>query len=82
MALVIPLKQWRLARLLTQQELAGRAGISVAAIGRIEGGQPARISTVRKLLRALDMSMRDIRELADGDGNERDPGQAPPTGRQ
>ena len=66
MAIVIPLKSWREARLLTQQELSVRAGVSEAAIVRIEKGNPARISTVRKLLGALDMDVAVLGVLHGG----------------
>ncbi|HXI15499.1 MAG TPA: helix-turn-helix transcriptional regulator [Chloroflexota bacterium] len=66
MAIVIPLKSWREARLLTQQELSVRAGVSEAAIVRIEKGNPARISTVRKLLGALDMNASVLEGLQHG----------------
>lgn len=48
------LRQVRQRRLLTQAELAQRAGISETEISRIETGHhKARISTVRKLCAAL-----------------------------
>jgi transcriptional regulator with XRE-family HTH domain len=63
-AIHIPLKAWRINRLLTQEELAARSGVSQASIMRIERGQRARIKTVRKLLAALDMSTESLDSLA------------------
>lgn len=58
---------WRQARLFTQEELAAQSGVSVATIGRIEKGGPARISTVRKLLQALNMDVTVLEGLLHGD---------------
>jgi transcriptional regulator with XRE-family HTH domain len=49
------LKRVRLGQFLTQQELAQRAGLTRLSIGRIEGGQPARVSTIKKLASALEV---------------------------
>ncbi len=48
------LRAIRESRTLTQRELAEKAGITHATISRIENGQSARVSTVRKLVEALD----------------------------
>ncbi len=51
------LRAVRLQRLLTQAELANRAGLTPASISRLETGETkARISTVRKLAAALEVS--------------------------
>ena len=51
----------RLSRLLTQAELAEQAGVTESTVNRIEQGhQAARISTVRKLARALDVPPADL----------------------
>ncbi len=49
---------------LTQEELAKKAGIGVATIARIEGGEIAepRVSTLRKLAKALGIEARDLLE--------------------
>lgn len=48
-------------RLLTQTELAVRAGLTTASVSRIETGtNKARISTVRKLAEALDVDPDDL----------------------
>ena len=52
----VRLREWRQRRLLTQEDLAKRAGVGVQTIIRIEGGQGARISTLRKLAEALDVT--------------------------
>ena len=52
----IRLREWRRRRLLTQEELAEKAGVGVTTIVRIEAGQEGRISTLRKLAAALDVT--------------------------
>jgi len=52
----VRLREWRLQRLLTQEELAVKAGVGVQTIIRIEAGQGARVSTLRKLAAALDVT--------------------------
>jgi transcriptional regulator with XRE-family HTH domain len=52
----IRLREWRTRRLLTQEELAVKAGVGVTTIVRIEAGQAARISTLRKLAEALELT--------------------------
>lgn len=55
------LKAIRLRRLMTQRELARAAGLSEAAINRLEQGlNPARVSTVRKIAEALKVSAREF----------------------
>jgi transcriptional regulator with XRE-family HTH domain len=49
----VRLKEWRTRRLLTQEELAKKSGVGVTTIIRIEAGQGARISTLRRLAQAL-----------------------------
>ena len=52
------LKALRLARLLTREELAERAGLDESHVGVIERGEVAgsRVKTVRMLARALEVS--------------------------
>ena len=52
----IKLREWRLAKVMTQAELSRLSGVTEATISRIESGQhEARISTVRKLAAALEI---------------------------
>lgn len=52
----VRLKQWRQRRLLTQEALAEKSGVGVATIARIEAGQGARLSTLRKLADTLEVT--------------------------
>jgi transcriptional regulator with XRE-family HTH domain len=52
----VRLREWRLRRLLTQEDLAKKSGLGVNTIIRIEQGQGARISTLRKLADALGVT--------------------------
>ena len=53
----------RIARTLTQEQLAEKAGISPAALVRIERNQSdPHVSTIRKLADALDVDPRDLLE--------------------
>ncbi len=55
------LKTMRLRRLITQRELAARAGLTVASVSRIETGTTrARISTVWRLAEALNVDPDDL----------------------
>ena len=54
------LKEWRRRRLLTQEELARRSGVGVATIARIEAGQGARLSTLRKLADTLNVTPEQL----------------------
>lgn len=55
------LKTMRLRRLMTQRELAARAGLTVASVSRIEtGATRARISTVWRLAEALNVDPDDL----------------------
>ncbi len=54
------LRAWRDTRLLTQQELAVKAGTSIATIARIERGEPANVRTIRALAAALDVSLDEL----------------------
>jgi transcriptional regulator with XRE-family HTH domain len=55
------LKAARESKLLTQRELAGRAGISQVTIARIETGSGmAQLSTVRKLAAALGVEPMEL----------------------
>ena len=55
------LKWLREDRLLTQAELAERAGIALSSLVRIENDQvDPRFSSIRKLARALDVPPREL----------------------
>lgn len=57
----IRLAEIRKRRLLTQRELAERAGMTEATINRIERGvHEPRISTVRRLAAALDVDPEEL----------------------
>jgi transcriptional regulator with XRE-family HTH domain len=64
----VRLKEWRQRRLLTQEDLSKKSGVGVNTIIRIEGGQWPRISTLRKLATALDVTPD---ELLEPEGNAR-----------
>jgi transcriptional regulator with XRE-family HTH domain len=52
--LVVPhLRAWRLARVLTQGELATRSGVSVGTISAAEHGSPVQIPNIARLAKAL-----------------------------
>jgi transcriptional regulator with XRE-family HTH domain len=50
----------RRLKLLSQRELAARAGVSAATITHIETGHAAQFETVRKLCAALDVEVREL----------------------
>jgi transcriptional regulator with XRE-family HTH domain len=55
------LKRLREDRLLTQAELAERAGIALSSLVRIENDQvDPRFSSIRKLARALDADPKEL----------------------
>ena len=59
----VPLPSLRLRRheaALTQVELARRAGVTAVTIVRLEAGHPARMSTIRKLARALKVKPAEL----------------------
>ncbi len=57
------LKRLRTLNALTQAELAERAGLTTAAVARIERDEAEpRPSTLRKLAEALDVQPRDLIE--------------------
>lgn len=49
------LERVRLDRNLTQEQLAGEAGVSRQTLGRIEAGGPAKLPALVRVLRALGM---------------------------
>ncbi len=56
----VRLEEWRRRRLLTQGELAEKAGIGISSIVRIEKGQGARVTTLRKLAAALGITPEQL----------------------
>jgi transcriptional regulator with XRE-family HTH domain len=50
-------------RVLTQAELSEKARVRAATISRLEHGGEANAATVRKLARALDVSVYDLTDL-------------------
>ena len=54
------LRYWRVQRALYQDELARRAGVSMATLWRLESGRPATIATTRKLAEALQVEPADL----------------------
>ena len=57
----LKLREVRVRRFVTQEELAARTGMSRATLSRLEGGlQRPRISTVRKLAEALGVAPEDL----------------------
>ncbi len=56
----VRLEEWRRRRLLTQGELAEKAGIGISSIVRIEKGQGARVTTLRKLAAALSITPEQL----------------------
>ncbi len=55
------LKQKRIRRALTQEELAQKAGLTTASVARIERNETEpRMSTLRKLAKALDIDPAEL----------------------
>ena len=54
------LRRRRQEAALTQVELAGRAGVTPLTIVHLEAGHPARMSTLRKISRALKVKPADL----------------------
>ena len=55
------LKQIRTRRLLTQEELAEKAGVSAATVVNVErNNQEPHFRTIRKLAKALDVDPTDL----------------------
>jgi transcriptional regulator with XRE-family HTH domain len=66
----VRLREWRQRRLLTQEDLASKAGVGVTTVVRIESGAGARISTLRKLATALEVTPDQLLGM-DEPGNAR-----------
>lgn len=50
----------RQRRLFTQAELAKKAGVGLSTVIRLERGEPGRISSIRKLATALDVTADEL----------------------
>lgn len=58
------LRKLRKDRMLTQQELASKAGVSITTISRLEKGQvQASLRTIRALALVFDMSAEEMQEV-------------------
>lgn len=53
------LREIREQQLMSKAELARRSGLSALTIQRIENGKSCRLDTMRKVLLALDLSLKD-----------------------
>ena len=57
----LQLREWRLSRALSQEELSSLAGIERATLARLEQGKQApRPGTVRKIAKALEINPIDL----------------------
>jgi transcriptional regulator with XRE-family HTH domain len=54
------LREWRERRALTQVELAERARVSARSVAGYEAGSGARLPTIRRLAKALDVEVTDL----------------------
>jgi transcriptional regulator with XRE-family HTH domain len=54
------LQRCRIDAALSQRDLAARAGVSPVTVFRLENGQEARLSTIRKLAEALGVAPREL----------------------
>ena len=62
------LREWRRRRALSQRELAALAGIQPVTVARLEtGAQRPRPKTVRKLTKALEITIDELQGYASGD---------------
>jgi transcriptional regulator with XRE-family HTH domain len=58
------LREWRLERLLSIEELAAKSGVSTRTVVQIEHGrQLPRIRTIRRISEALDVQPREVTEF-------------------
>jgi transcriptional regulator with XRE-family HTH domain len=58
------LRDERIRAALTQEELAERSGVARSTIARIETGDQASVTTVRRLARALRLEAADLMGMA------------------
>jgi len=58
---VLTLREWRRKRLLTQEELAAKVGVTFTTISNWETGEaPPRVRNIRKLAEALSVAPEQI----------------------
>jgi len=69
------LKQARVRQLLSANELGKMAGVAASTVLDMESGAKPRLSTIRRLAKALDMSPADIEWPGDPLGDAEPPGQ-------
>jgi transcriptional regulator with XRE-family HTH domain len=60
-------RQWRAHRLLTQEQLAEKAGVTVWTVSRAELGKPVSVLTAERIARALGIRTRDFQKEPNGD---------------
>lgn len=69
MKIGVHVKKVRERTLLTQEELAERAGIGLSTLNRVENDRvEPHFRTIRKIAKALDMDARDLLPKEDDDG--------------
>ena len=56
-------KSFREDQMMSKAELARKAGISVQTLNRIERGEVCRVDTQRKILEALNLTVKDKNKL-------------------
>lgn len=59
------LRAHRIRAVLSQAELAEKAGVSEPSITRLEGGGDARPSTIRKIAKALNVEPQELTKSAE-----------------
>jgi uncharacterized membrane protein YhaH (DUF805 family)/DNA-binding XRE family transcriptional regulator len=62
----VRVRELRLSRGWSQEELAERSGLSVRTIQRIEGGAPAGLESLRALAAALEVDVAELRSREGG----------------
>lgn len=62
------LRELREERLMTQQDLAGQAGLTLTTVSRLENGRTRpRPRTIRALAKALEIAPAELRRLLEED---------------
>jgi len=62
------LREWRTRRALSQRELAVLAGVQQVTVARLEtGSRKPRPRTIRKLAKALEITIDELQGYASGD---------------
>jgi transcriptional regulator with XRE-family HTH domain len=69
------LRQARVSKLMSANELSKLAGVAASTVLDIEAGAKPRLSTIRKLAAALEMSPTDVEWPGDPLGEADTPGQ-------